>query len=107
MGDSKRTQRDGAIAYGRGEPVTSCGLPDGGQERASWVEGWQTAERMDLDQKAREDRSRQRIAPRQHGAIDRRRLHDSAYPAIADKLASLGIDPYQLRDYLAGLPEDG
>lgn len=38
--------------------------------------------------------------------ISRRYEHRARYAEVAEKLSALGIDPYQLRDYLAGLPEE-
>lgn len=68
----------------------------------SWAKGWQ-AEDKSLTAAFAQEAEADRSAMVRHM---RQQEHDAAYSTVAGLLSRLGIDPYQLRDYLAGLPEE-
>lgn len=64
----------------------------------SWAKGWEAEERETAQRVAREGKARDRQSARD--------THDAIHSVVSEKLLELGIDPYQLRDYLAGLPSE-
>jgi hypothetical protein len=70
--------------------------------KASWTKGWE-AEDKSLAELQAQQAENCRLASE---GSQRKANYDAAYPSLVEKLSELGIDPYQLRDYLAGLPEN-
>lgn len=86
----------------RQDGVPLSANPLGVPYNVSWAKGWEYEDGFIKAVDAREAAARQQAEIR----ISRRYEHRARYDEVAEKLSELGIDPYQLRDYLAGLPED-
>lgn len=70
--------------------------------RKTWDAGW-VAEDAALRRDMETERLASEAAQRR---IDARHDHDWHYPDLVEKLRDLNINPYELRDYLAGLPDE-
>lgn len=92
----------GRMARRDGLPLTLNSAIVTEAARASWAKGWEYEDGFIKVLAAREAEA----CAKQNAIMERRRLHDATYATVADALSRLGIDLYQLRDYLAGLPED-
>lgn len=98
---NRMTYRElGARAFREGFTYQACPLykPDNAYQ---WREGWRGAELYAEQEAKRDEKSNADSLERDI----RREIHDLTYRNIADSLKKLGINPYELRDYLAGLPD--
>lgn len=85
----------------RRDGVPLSGNPLGVPYDTSWAKGWEYEDGFITAVETREAEACKRAREAQSA----RDTHDCIYSTISEKLSALGIDPYQLRDYLAGLPE--
>lgn len=105
---------EGSRARSKGQPISSNPYSKVGQFMANWNHGWNRqnyrmgdVEKQDIEENTRvfNEIMRETMEVRLSEYREAKAAHDDIHCEVATKLAELGIDPYQLRDYLAGLPE--
>ena len=96
-----RPMTEGRAAYRSNLPAISNPYWAGTHSALRWLEGWKNAEAAFAEEQAEED-----ARNAQCKACNKNlRVHNEMFFKVAEWLAESEIDPYDLRDYLAGLPE--